>query len=196
MEERVARIALVAVLLVLGLPRPGYSRPCTCDDIDDLKASLAMIDQTRKAWYAVLAEAGDVVFRGRVSSSAHAPKNMEEAAQLFQEKMGWTSVRKVGGLNSKGDVVIDPEYEKEHCDSEVKGVRVHENAHFWYFVARSIPIAMSSPRELARILAKSEIDARDEQERFLNGELRALMKRCGREYTSQPRTPTRIQGTH
>lgn len=189
-----ARIIFVAVLLVLGVPSLGYSRPCTCDDISDLEASLEMIDKTRRAWYAVLAESGYVVFRGTVSAPTGAPKNMEEAVKLFEEKMGWTSVRKVGGLNSKGDVVIDPEYEKEHCESVVNSVKVHENAHFWYFVARSIPIAMSSQRELARILARSEIDARDEQEGFLKKELAALMKRCGRHYTAQPRKPERIQG--
>ena len=186
-RKALARITFVALLLVLGVPSLGYSRPCTCEDIDDLKASLAMIDQTRMAWYSVLAD---------IYGQAHAPKDMAEAVKSFEAKMGWTSVKKVGGLNPKGDTVVDAQYEKEHCESVVNGVKQHENAHFWYFVVRTIPIAMSSQRSLARILAKSEIDARDEEESFLNRELAALMRRCGRAYSSQPRQPKRIQGTN
>ena len=193
-EARVGKMVLVvALLVVLGLSRPGASssRPCTCDDIDDMKDSLQTIDKTREAWYSVLAD---------IYGQAHAPKDMAEAVKKFEGYMGWTSSKKVGGLtpigiNSKGDTAIDPDYESAHCDRVVEGVRVHENSHYWYFVVRSIPIAMSGPRGLARILAKSEIEARNDQESFLVGELRALSKRCGRDFTWKPRKPKRIQGT-
>jgi hypothetical protein len=166
-----ATVILTVVLVVLGVPHFGFAKPCSCKDIKKIEDTLEMIDKTRRAWYSVLA---DIYGRGK-----DAPKNMDEARQRFRENMGWTSTRKVGGLDpDTGDAVIDPQFEQENCESIVNGVKVHEKAHLRYGLSRSIPITFMDPGTLAKVLAKSEIDARNYEETFLKEELKKLKEKC------------------
>jgi hypothetical protein len=180
-------IRLVSLLLFFVATIPGEveAAPCGCDDIDDINDTILMVDKTRRAWYSVLS---DLIGRGPAS-----PKNGNEAKALFAKYMGWSSTKDVGGVSRTGDVKIDDDFAKAHCDGIINAVRDHENAHFWYFMSRGLVIAMSSERSIAVILARSEIDSRDVELGRLKKERAKLMKKCGRDYTTDPE-PYRIQG--
>ena len=148
--------------------------PCVCDDdIPDMRAMLYMVKRTRAAWKSVL---GDMY-------GNHGPNDGEEAKLLFEKYMGWNhaDVKAVGKVSRTGDIAIDPEFKQLHCDSIVEGVGEHESAHFWYFTSRSLVIFMMSPKSVGMVLAKSEVDARNVQARYLSKAIKALLKKCGRD---------------
>jgi hypothetical protein len=168
----VKKAAGILILLGLGAPLAASARPCTCQDIPKIEETIALIGQTRAAWYSVLADI--------LGHSANAPSNMDEAKKSFHQKMGWTSTRKVGGIDpNTGETVLDPQFQEENCDSIVNGVKAHENAHRVYNIAELLPVLFADQRLMAKILAESEIYARDKEEAFLKHELNELKKKCG-----------------
>jgi len=165
-------IVSMTSLLFLVTPPAANARHCSCqEEIKDIEARLPQIDATRRAWYSVLADI--------LGQSSSAPQNLKQAAQSFQNNMGWTSTRKVGGLNEKGDVVTDPQFEQEHCDSVIQANQVHEDAHHSYYLHRLLVIAFLDQATLAKVLVKSEIDARDDEEAFLRKALAKAKRECG-----------------
>ena len=166
---------LVTVLLVLALaPRPAAARPCECSDKADIEKALAMVEKTRAAWSTVLADI--------LGDAKDAPKTMAAAKDAFSANMNWKKgeVRKVGGLDpNTGETIIDEDFKEEHCDGVVEGVAVHERAHFWFFVSQTVVVFAASPSLLAKMLVRSEIDARDKEERYLKQQLAEVRKLCG-----------------
>lgn len=169
------RPAFVAIVLVLAAA-PAAGKPCTCEDIADLRKSLVSTKQTRTAYYSVLTDI--------VSHSPNAPADVEATKLSFQKKMGWTSVVQVGGVTPEGDIILDQGYKNAHCDTVIEGVKTHETAHKWYFRWHVYSVAAATERWLARIVVESEIDARNAQARFLTNEIKKLKKQCGRDYSS------------
>jgi len=150
---------------------------------------LRMVKTTRTAWYSVLA---DLMGHG-----ASSPKNGNEAKAAFYHYMGWDSanVKDVGKVSGAGDIVVDQSFQDRHCTSIVEVVKEHESAHFWYFTLRAIPIFMMSQRSIAMVLARSEIDSRNVQARYLSNAIKALKKKCGRDYSADDDGPSMGSGS-
>jgi hypothetical protein len=172
---RSATIALSVLGVVSGLSSPCLAKskgPCTCKDVPAIEDRLKTIDETRTAWQQVLVD----IFR---MGPGH-PANMDEAKQDFRDKMGYTSTRKVGGLDpNTGDVIADPDWESQNCESIVEANRIHERSHASDWRVR-VPfiVIMSGPFALAKVLAISEVDARNNEERYLKVELERVKKDC------------------
>lgn len=161
---------IVAALAVLSAAPAGAARPCTCKDIDAIKKAAFEAARGSKAWAEVVAAMED---------GAAWPADMNEARARFRQNMGYTSTRKVGGVDpATGEPVLDPEFERENCEIIVQGVREHERAHTRYFWSNPFAIVTLDDRKLALVLARSEVVAHDAQHAYLSRELERLEESC------------------
>jgi hypothetical protein len=172
---RSTKIALSVLSVVLVLPATAFAKskgPCTCANVSAMEDRLKMIDQTRTAWQQVQVD----IFTMRQGS----PRNMAEAKRDFRDKMGWESTRQVGGVDaSTGEVIADPVWESQNCESIVEANKIHERSHARDWTVRvPVIVILSGPLALAKALANSEIDARNNEERYLQAELDRVKKDC------------------
>jgi hypothetical protein len=82
-------------------------------------------------------------------------------------------VDKAGGLNDKGEPIVNENFVKTHCDDIVEGIRVHERAHrdFFYSPGNVVDVPMRS-RHL-RLRSESEVVSYRIQKAFLKEKLDA-----------------------
>ena len=166
----------ILLLLVLSFASSSFAKskgPCTCDDVQAMKDRLKMIEATREAWTQVLTD----IFRKADGS----PQDLNQAKQDFRDHMGWTSTKQVGGLDpNTGDPRTDEDWESQNCEDIVEANKLHERSHAadWRF---NVPIVviLSGPRALAKVLAMSEIDARNKEEAYLQQKLDEVLQKCG-----------------
>jgi hypothetical protein len=171
---RFRAITLAVFSVLFGSAMPGLAKskgPCTCQDVPDMEQSLKRIAETRAGWQEVLTD----VFR----HPENAPKTPEAVGQRFRKAMGWGSgSTQIGGLDpNTGDVITNPEWESQHCDTIVDANIVHEKTHRSDYRLR-IPfvVILGAP---AKARAISEINARDKEEAYLQEKLNELQQNCG-----------------
>lgn len=165
------RFAAVLLAMASSLSARAFTFPCTCQDIPKVEAELQSVIARGQAWGSVLADI--------LGQSGHAPQNMDQAKDQFHQNMGWTSVKKIGGVDpNTGETIIDPAFEQENCDIIVNGVKVHEHEHLVYNLSQFLPAILGDQRLLAKILAKSEVHAYTAQQDYLEAELEKLKRRC------------------
>jgi len=140
-----------------------------------------------------------------------APSTNKELNVRFGELMGaprgsWDGImtqpvgdaeepQKIGGMNSKGEPIIDEGFQSQNCDDIIAGVRLHEAAHKQFFLAFSLDRIVSElmSSNLLWLRAESEVEAYRAEKEFLKGKAEELEKKCGR--TATATTPNGITYT-
>jgi hypothetical protein len=102
---------------------------------------------------------------------------------------------KIGGLDEKGEPVIDQNFRNQNCDDIIAAVRLHELTHRSFFLGYSIDhfLSILMPSRLLRLRAESEVVAYGAEKEFLNGKADALEKKC--KPTASATTPNGITYT-
>jgi len=202
--------ALMCSLLLIRTSITSFSakaRECTCDDLDTIKRRIAYLERAEAAWEEIFAWA-----RG-LRQSPPLPSSNEEMDQRYVELMtapnsSWDSIMsqpvnsntaaptKIGGLDDKGEPVVDQNFRNNNCDDIVQAVRLHELTHRTFYLNYSLDNFLSmlmirSRHE--RIRAESEVVAHRAEKEFLKGRLKEIEKKCAR--TATVTTPNGITYT-
>lgn len=193
-------IVLVSSLISAGvIPQTVRAGdPCGCKDIDAMAKEIERMSTAEEAWKEIFAWA-----RGLRSNVAPPKTNDELNAKYVQlvkvPRSEWDRIMreplqasqaptKIGGLNEKGEPIIDDAYRMANCDEIVEAVRVHERAHRDFFTGYSLDHVLSTLMEsrLLRLRAESEVVSYRAGKAYLLPEKQKLETKCKRFKVDQP----------
>ena len=184
----VSLLSITLLLTLLNDPARGAG-PCTCKDLDKMREHLDRATTSEEAWKEIFAWARELY------QDVDLPKSNNDLNQKFVQlknspKSQWRDVikegpakeqkalKKVAGLNEKGEPVIDNDFEKNNCDDVIEAEKVHERKHkdFYLSFPQIFDVVMSS--RLLRLRAESEVESYRAQKTFLGNKLAELKLKC------------------
>lgn len=182
-------LTMLAINISLIAPGEVYAKPCECKEIDAMTAEIQRVSNAQAIWREIFAWA-----RGLHRDVAE-PKSNDELNTKFLQlarapRSDWDRIirepiqqierpRTAGGLDQNGEVIVNDDFAKSHCDEIVEGVRVHERAHEVFY--RSLGLRLQGGHMIYRLLrtrAESDVISYTAQKTFLEKELEALRNRC------------------
>jgi hypothetical protein len=185
---RVLTMLAINISLIASAPE-AYAKPCECKDVGAMTAEIQRVSTAEAAWRETFAWA-----RGLRRDIAE-PKSNDELNTKFLQlarapRSDWDRIirepiqqierpQTAGGFDKDGEVIINVDFSKSHCDEIVEGVRLHERTHrdFYLSPGNFIEGGLMSSRHL-RLRSESEVVSYRAQKAFLDQELGTLKKRC------------------
>lgn len=177
------------IVLVLFASPAQAAGPCTCKDLDTMKAQLDRAAASEEAWKEIFAWARELY------RDVELPNSNDDLNQKFVQlknapKSQWQdivkegpakekkSLKKVAGLNEKGEPVVDDDFQKNNCDDVIEAEKEHERKHkdFYLGFPQVFDVLMSS--RLLRLRAESEVESYRAQKTFLEKKLAELKLKC------------------
>ncbi len=190
--------ALFSILLAVFsvLSATASARECTCKDLPTIRRRAERAGMAEEAWKQIFAWA-----RG-LRQNPPVPKTNRELNVKFGELMGasrnsWDSIMgqpasdaaepaKIGGMNAKGEPILDEKFEQANCDDILQAVRLHEATHKDFFLAFSLSrfASILMPSNLLWLRAESEVEAYRAEKEFLKSAAAKLAKdkKCKKSY--------------
>lgn len=183
--------SLLSVMMVLALlSSPAHAAgPCTCKDLDKMKEQLDRAAASEEAWKEIFAWARELY------QDVDLPNSNDDLNQKFVQlknspKSQWRDIvkegpakekkalKKVAGLNEKGEPVVDDDFQKNNCDDIIEAEKEHERKHkdFYLSFPQIFDVVMSS--RLLRLRAESEVESYRAQKTFLEKKLAELKLKC------------------
>lgn len=179
----------VALLLTLYNDPARAAGPCTCKDIDKIKEQLDRAAASEEAWKEIFAWARELY------RDVDLPNSNDDLNQKFVQLRGaskaqWRDIikagpakekkalKKVAGLNEKGEPVVDDDFQKNNCDDVIEAEKVHERKHkdFYLSFPQIFDVVLSS--RLLRLRAESEVESYRAQKTFLEKKLAEMKLKC------------------
>lgn len=179
----------VALLLTLYNDPARAAGPCTCKDIDKIKEQLDRAAASEEAWKEIFAWARELY------RDVDLPNSNDDLNQKFVQlggasKAQWRDIikagpakekkalKKVAGLNEKGEPVVDDDFQKNNCDDVIEAEKVHERKHkdFYLSFPQIFDVVLSS--RLLRLRAESEVESYRAQKTFLEKKLAEMKLKC------------------
>lgn len=174
----------------------AIARECTCKDLPTIRKRAQKAGMAEAAWKQIFAWAKGL------RTNPPLPTNNRDLNVKFVELMGasansWDSIMsqpasnaaepaKIGGLNSKGEPILDEKFEQANCDIILEGVRLHEATHKDFFLAFSLSrfASILMPSNLLWLRAESEVEAYRAEKEFLTAKAKELekSKKCKKPY--------------
>lgn len=191
MTFRFIAVSLVSltVLLTLLTDPVRAAGPCTCKDLDKMNEQLDRAAASEEAWKEIFAWARELY------PDVDLPKSNDDLNQKFVQlkntpRSQWRdavkegpakekkALKKVAGLNEKGEPVVDDDFQKSNCDDVIEAEKVHERKHkdFYLSFPQIFDVVMSS--RLLRLRAESEVESYRAQKTFLANKLAELKLKC------------------
>lgn len=191
--------AILSILLAVFCLFSGAAaaRECTCKDLPTIRRRAQKAGIAEAAWKQVFAWAKGL------RQNPPLPTSNRDLNVKFVELMGaspsnWDAIMsqpssdaaaepaKIGGLNSKGEPIIDEKFEQANCDIILEGVRLHEATHKDFFLAFSLSrfASILMPSNLLWLRAESEVEAYRAEKEFLAKKAKELekAKKCKKPY--------------
>lgn len=179
----------VTLLLALLSSPARAAGPCTCKDLDKIKEHLDRAATSEEAWKEIFAWARELY------RDIDLPNSNDDLNQKFVQlknapKSQWRDIikegpakekkalKKVAGLNEKGEPVVDDDFQKNNCDDVIEAEKVHERKHkeFYLGFPQIFDVVISS--RLLRLRAESEVESYRAQKTFLANKLAELKLKC------------------
>ncbi len=183
-------LILLSLFLTVTYGAAYAGGPCNCEDIKNIRDQIARVSKAEKAWQQILKWAKGLFASGK-------PQTNEDMNNMFSQLMtsptdNWEDIMskpaqsqnltKIGGLDEKGEVIINEEFERANCDDIVESERVHERQHREFFLRfENILEAHPGPgtdERLLKLRAESEVESYRAQKEFLQKALEKLKKKC------------------
>ncbi|MEQ1794415.1 MAG: hypothetical protein ABL970_09515 [Nitrospira sp.] len=181
-------LSLMTLLTLLSDPVRAAG-PCTCKDLDKMNEQLDRAAASEEAWKEIFAWARELY------QDVDLPKSNDDLNQKFVQlkntpRSQWRdaikegpakekkALKKVAGLNEKGEPVVDDDFQKNNCDDIIEAEKVHERKHkdFYLSFPQIFDVVMSS--RLLRLRAESEVESYRAQKTFLANKLAELKLKC------------------
>lgn len=179
--------APLALLVLLGVvAEANAAGPCGCEDLAKLRSRADRAGKAVDAWKEIFAWA-----RG-LRSTPPLPESNEALNAKFGQLMNastsrWDDImnepvelsdapQKIGGMNDKGEPIVNKDFEDQNCDGIVQGVKLHENTHREFFYSHPLDVLLSW--RLLRVRAESEVPSYRAEQKFLNQQVSDLEKTC------------------
>lgn len=191
MRFRFIAIGLLSftVFLILLNDPVRAAGPCTCKDLDKMNEQLDRAAASEEAWKEIFAWARELY------PDVDLPKSNDDLNQKFVQlkntpRSQWRdavkegpakekkALKKVAGLNEKGEPVVDDDFQKNNCDDVIEAEKVHERKHkdFYLSFPQIFDVVMSS--RLLRLRAESEVESYRAQKTFLANKIAELKLKC------------------
>ena len=191
MRFRFITVSLLCVTVLLTLLNDPVraAGPCTCKDLDKMKEQLDRAASSEEAWKEIFAWARELY------PDVDLPKSNDDLNQKFVQlkntpRSQWRdavkegpakekkTLKKVAGLNEKGEPVVDDDFQKNNCDDIIEAEKEHERKHkdFYLSFPQIFDVLMSS--RLLRLRAESEVESYRAQKTFLEKKLAELKLKC------------------
>jgi hypothetical protein len=181
---------LSVTLLLTLLNSPAHAAgPCTCKDLDKVKENLDRAAASEEAWKEIFAWARELY------RDVDLPNSNDDLNQKFVQlknapKSQWRDIikegpakekktlKKVAGLNEKGEPVVDNDFQKNNCDDVIEAEKEHERKHkeFYLSFPQIFDVVMSS--RLLRLRAESEVESYRAQKTFLEKKFFEMRVKC------------------
>ncbi|MGA6828475.1 hypothetical protein ACO9S2_12765 [Nitrospira sp. NS4] len=184
----ISLLSLTFLLTLLNDPARAAG-PCTCKDLDKMTENLDRAATSEEAWKEIFAWARELY------QDVDLPKSNDDLNQKFVQlkntpKSQWRDVikegpakekkalKKVAGLNEKGEPVVDDDFQKNNCDDVIEAEKEHERKHkeFYLGFPQIFDVVMSS--RLLRLRAESEVESYRAQKSFLEKKIAELKLKC------------------
>jgi len=188
--------AIVSILLALFylVSAAASARECTCKDLAALRRRAQRAGMAEAAWKEIHGWARGLR-RSPPLPASNKELNVRFAELMNHPKGSWESIMgqavgtgeeppQIGGLNPKGEPVIDENFQSQNCDDVIAAVRLHEEAHKGFFLAISLSRFSSElmPANLLWLRSESEVEAYRAEKDFLQGKADELQKKCKKSY--------------
>jgi hypothetical protein len=187
----IAIILLSVTLLLTLLSSPARAAgPCTCKDLDKIKEHLDRAAASEEAWKEIFAWARELY------PGVDLPNSNDDLNQKFVQLNGapkaqWRDIikegpakekkalKKVAGLNEKGEPVVDDDFQKNNCDDVIDAEKVHERAHRDFYLSPiKLPEGAIMASRALRLRAESEVESYRAQKTFLEKKLAEMKLKC------------------
>lgn len=184
-------ITLLSMVLFLTLFNdPAFSAgPCSCKDLKSIQENRDRAAESEEIWKEIFAWA-----RGLYPSVAP-PKSNDDLNQKFVQLKGaprheWANlindgpvkekkaIKKVAGLNEKGEPVIDKSFEENNCDDVIQAEHIHEKKHKDFYLGFPQIFDVVLEWRLLRLRAQSEVESYRAQKDFLDQKLTDMKLKC------------------
>ena len=205
MTHTKAAIVLALLLGVCAASVAAFARECTCKDLQTIRNRAKAAGVAEEAWKEIHGWARSL------RRNPPPPRTNKELDIRFIELLGtprnqWDNVMsqavaegeepaKIGGLNAKGEPVIDEGFQQQNCAVIIEAVHLHERTHKDFFLAISLSRATSvlMPSNLLWLRAESEVEAYRAEKEYLKARAAELEKKCSQSATAT--TPNGITYT-
>lgn len=184
-------VSLLSIMLLLTLLTDPASAagPCTCKDLDKVKEHLDRAATSEEAWKEIFAWARELYREPDLPNSnddlnqkfvqlKNAPKSRWRDLIMEGPAKEKKALKKVAGLNEKGEPVVDDDFQKNNCDDVIEAEKEHERKHkeFYLSFPKIFDVVISS--RLLRLRAESEVESYRAQKTFLANKLAELKLKC------------------
>lgn len=163
--------------------------PCECKDIDKVQSHLDRVTKSEEIWKEIFAWA-----RG-LYPEVDPPQTNDDLDQKHTQisnapRSEWrtlikqgpvkqkANIKKVAGLNSAGEPVIDDDFKKNNCDDILEAEHLHEQTHREFFLSFPHVLEVPMTSRLLRLRAESEVESYRAHKAFLDNKLTELKLRC------------------
>jgi len=179
----------VTVLLTLLNSPARAAGPSTCKDLDKIKEHLDRVTASEEAWKEIFAWARELYpgvdlpqsnddLNQKFVQLASAPKS--QWRDLVKEGPGKVkkALKKVAGLDEKGEPVVDDDFKKNNCDDVIEAEKEHERRRheFYKSFPKVFEVVMES--RFLRLRSESEVESYRAQKNFLEQKLVELKLKC------------------